>query len=167
MHKVFLIIGGNVGDREWYLAQTRANISKDIGAIIKKSDIYESEPWGFDHHITFLNQVLEVETDLTALCLLDKCQNIERELGRDRFSDGYRPRTVDIDVLFYDDCIYSLPPLIIPHKHLHNRMFVLEPLAQIAPNFIHPIFGISVSDLREACSDSLKVWRYQYKGERV
>lgn len=167
MHTAYLIIGGNVGDREKYLSQTRTQISNEIGTIAKKSDVYESEPWGFEHHIPFLNQVLEVQTELSALCLLDKCQTIEGHLGRDRFSDGYRPRTVDIDIIFYDECIYSLPPLIIPHKHLHNRMFVLEPLAQIAPNLIHPIFGISVSDLHEACSDTCKVWKYVANSVKV
>ena len=160
MHKIYLIIGGNVGDREQYLFQTRENIIKEIGNINKSSDIYESEPWGFDHHIPFLNQVLEVETELTALCLLDKCQSIENSLGRNRFQEGYRPRTVDIDVLFYDDCIYSLPPLIIPHKLLHHRMFVLEPLAQIAPNLIHPVYGINISELKASCDDDVKVWKY-------
>jgi 2-amino-4-hydroxy-6-hydroxymethyldihydropteridine diphosphokinase len=160
MHTIYLIIGGNVGDREGYLSQTREHIVKEIGNIITSSDIYESEPWGFEHHVPFLNQVVEVKTDLSALCLLDKCQYIETALGRDRFKEGYRPRTVDIDVLFYDDCIYSLPPLIIPHKLLHQRMFVLEPLAQIAPNLVHPVFGLNISELKASCDDSVKVWRY-------
>lgn len=164
MNKVFLGLGGNLGNREVYLSQAIQQINKEVGAVKNVSDIFESEPWGFEHHIPFLNQVVEVETELEALCLLDKCQMIEKSLGRTRFPDeGYRPRNIDIDVLFYSDIIYTLPPLIIPHKLLHQRMFVLEPLAQIAPDFVHPLFGITVKELRQACTDSVKVWHYKPK----
>jgi len=163
MNKVFLGLGGNLGNRETYLSQAIKQINLEIGTVLNISDIFESEPWGFEHHIPFLNQVIEVETKLEALCVLDKCQQIEKSLGRERFLDGYRPRTIDIDVLFYNDFIYSLPPLIIPHKLLHQRMFVLEPMAQIAPDLVHPLFGISVKELKEACTDTVKVWQYKPK----
>lgn len=167
MHTAYLIIGGNVGDREWYLHQAREQIANEVGTISSSSDIFESEPWGFEHHIPFLNQVLKVSTELIGLCLLDICQEIEKKLGRNRLLTGYRPRTIDIDILFFDDCIYTLPPLMCPHKLLHQRMFVLEPLSQIAPHLIHPIFGLSVADLREACKDELKVWHYKKLVEHV
>jgi len=160
MHTAYFSIGGNIGDREDYLAQACVLISKEVGIISSSSDIFESEPWGFEHHVPFLNQALEIKTDLSALCMLDICQEIEKTLGRDKLLSGFRPRTIDIDVLFYDDCIYTLPPLIVPHKLLHQRLFVLEPLAQIAPHMVHPIFGLTIADLREACKDHLKVWRY-------
>ena len=161
MNKVYLGLGGNLGNREAYLSQAIKQINSEVGAVKNTSDIFESEPWGFEHHIPFLNQVIEVETELEALCVLDKCQQIEKSLGRERFLDGYRPRTIDIDVLFYNDFIYSLPPLIIPHKLLHQRMFVLEPLAQIAPSLVHPLFGITVKELKQACTDDVKVWQYK------
>jgi len=167
MHTVYLIIGGNVGDRESYLAQARELISQEVGLISSSSDIFESEPWGFEHHIPFLNQALEVKTNLSALCMLDICQEIEKKLGRDKLLSGYRPRTMDIDVLFFDDSIYTLPPLIVPHKLMHQRMFVLEPMAQIAPHFMHPIFGLTIADLREACTDNLKVWRFEKIAEHA
>jgi len=167
MHTVYLIIGGNIGNREDYLSQARRLISQQVGEIVSSSDIFESEPWGFDHHVAFLNQVLEVRTTLSALCMFDICQEIEKSLGRDMLTSGYRPRTIDIDVLFFDDCIFTLPPLIVPHKLMHKRMFVLEPLAQIAPHFTHPIFGLSIADLREACTDPLKVWRFEKVAEQV
>ncbi len=161
MHKVYLSIGGNIGKREHYLSQTRILIESRVGRIVKCSDVYESEPWGFDHHIPFLNQVLEVETELSALCLLDICQGIEVYLGRQKYNQGFIPRTTDIDILFYDDCIYTLPPIIVPHKLLHQRMFVLIPLAEIAPNLTHPLIGLSIAELKKNCEDTCKVWKYE------
>jgi 2-amino-4-hydroxy-6-hydroxymethyldihydropteridine diphosphokinase len=160
MHRVFLIIGGNLGDREALIAETAKQVRNTIGCIVSQSDIYETEPWGFEHDVPFLNQVLEVETSLEALCLLDACQQIEKNLGRTRDVDGYAARTADIDVLFYDDCIYTLPPLVVPHRKLHERLFVLKPLAQIAPNFIHPLLCKTVSELLATCTDTTKVWQY-------
>lgn len=160
MHRVYLIIGGNLGNREELIAKTARQIEQTIGRIVKRSDIFESEPWGFDHETDFLNQVLEVETSLEALCLLDTCQLIEKNLGRKRDHDDYSARTADIDVLFYDDCIYTLPPLVVPHRKLHERMFVLMPLAQIAPSLMHPLLGKSINELLSNCSDSTQVWRY-------
>jgi 2-amino-4-hydroxy-6-hydroxymethyldihydropteridine diphosphokinase len=108
-----------------------------------------------------------VETSLSALCLLDVCQLIENNLGRKRFGENYSARTVDIDVLFYDDCIFTLPPLIVPHRLMHERMFVLEPLSQIAPNFVHPLLGLTISELKSKCEDSSNVWRYELVKEQV
>lgn len=159
-HRVFLIIGGNLGNREELIAKTAAQIEQTIGRIVKRSDIYETEPWGFQHETCFLNQVLEVETPLEALCLLDACQLIEKNLGRKRDHDDYSARTVDIDVLFYDDCIYTLPPLVVPHRKLHERMFVLKPLAQITPTLMHPLLGKTINELLSSCPDSTQVWRY-------
>ncbi|PKP39091.1 MAG: 2-amino-4-hydroxy-6-hydroxymethyldihydropteridine diphosphokinase [Bacteroidetes bacterium HGW-Bacteroidetes-15] len=167
MHRVFLIIGGNLGDRELYLRQTVSQIKEKVGAIISSSDIYESEPWGFTHSIPFLNQVLEIETNLAALCLLDACQLIETNLGRNRYSENYSARTADIDVLLYDDCIFTLPPLIVPHRLMHERKFVLEPLSQIAPNLIHPLLGLTISQLKSNCEDKSEVWRYKSVRELV
>ena len=160
MHRVFLIVGGNLGRREDNLRQTISQIEGTIGTIINKSDVFESDPWGFNHPIPFLNQVLEVETSLSALCLLDACQQIEKNLGRNRFSETYIARTADIDVLFFDDFIFTLPPLIVPHRLLHERMFVLEPLAQIAPNLVHPLLGLTITELKQKCEDTTKVWKY-------
>lgn len=167
MHRVFLIIGGNLGDRELYLSQTVLQVEKNIGFIVSKSDIFESSPWGFSHPIPFLNQVLEVETNHSALCLLDACQRIENDLGRDRYGENYTARTVDIDVLFYDDCIFTLPPLIVPHRLLHERMFVLEPLSQVAPDLVHPLLGRTISQIKAECEDETKVWAYKSVTERV
>lgn len=161
-HRVFLCIGGNLGDREDYLRLTIDRIDDSVGTVVSKSDVYESEAWGFEHNTPFLNQVLEVKTTLSALCVLDVCHNIEAELGRNRYitEDTYTARTVDIDILFYDECIYTLPPLVVPHQKLHERKFVLEPLAQIAPNFLHPLLCKTIKTLRDECVDEGKVWLY-------
>ncbi len=162
MHRVFLSIGGNLGNREEYLTLTRQQISQQIGEIVSQSDIYESEPWGFSHQNPFLNQVVEVETTLSALCLLDICNKIEAQLGRNRLKSvgEYEARTVDIDILLFDSFIYTLPPLIVPHRHLHERMFVMEPLTQIAPQLVHPLLCQTMEQLKVACQDQGKVWKY-------
>jgi len=163
LHRVFLCIGGNLGDKELYLKKTVKLIEEKVGRILQKSSVFESESWGFAHSSSFLNQVVEVETMLSALCLLDVCHKIEEELGRDRYSvaDGYAARTADVDILFFDDCIYSLPPLILPHEKLHERLFVLEPLAEIAPNLMHSKIGKTVLELKNACLDNGRVWKYK------
>ncbi|MFP4557521.1 MAG: 2-amino-4-hydroxy-6-hydroxymethyldihydropteridine diphosphokinase [Bacteroidales bacterium] len=161
MYKVFLAIGGNLGDRANYLSQMVEQVRSKIGKVNLSSSIYESEPWGFESDQPFLNQVLEVETKLSPLCLLDACQQIEKSLGRDRYTDGYAPRTADIDILFIDNFIFTLPPLVLPHKFLHERLFVLEPLAEIAPDFVHPLLGQSISSIKTQCADKNRVWKYQ------
>ncbi len=162
-HRVFLCIGGNLGNREGYLSLTIDRIEDCVGAVVSMSDVYESESWGFEHETPFLNQVLEVKTSLSALCLLDVCHSIEAELGRNRYvsENTYLARTVDIDILFYDECIYTLPPLVVPHQKLHERKFVLEPLAQIAPSFLHPLLCKTIKKLRDECVDEGKVWLYK------
>lgn len=169
MHRIFLSLGGNLGDREEYLALTREQIKLQIGEIVSHSDIYESEPWGFSHNKAFLNQVIEVESSLSALCLLDICNKIENQLGRNRLKSvgEYEARTVDIDILFFDSCIYTLPPLIVPHRHLHERMFVMEPLAQIAPQLIHPLLCQTIEELKGLCQDQGKVWKFNRSVQHV
>jgi 2-amino-4-hydroxy-6-hydroxymethyldihydropteridine diphosphokinase len=163
MHRVFLSIGGNLGDRELLIRQTLEQVKLNVGKVLAESDVYESESWGFSHSIPFLNQVLEVETSLSALCLLDVCNEIEDKLGRNRFNttDRYAARSVDIDILFFNDEVFKLPPLIVPHRHMHERMFVLEPLSQIASNFKHPLLGKTIEELKSECEDTCKVWNFK------
>ena len=161
-HRVFLCIGGNIDNRQHYLQSTLELITNRIGTIVALSDVYESEAWGFEHTTPFLNQVVAVDTELSPLNLLAACQSIETQLGRVRnpLSDTYTARTVDVDILFYDDIVCNYPNLTIPHPFIQKRRFVLEPLAQIAPKLNHPVLNKSVQSLKEECDDKTKVWRY-------
>ncbi|MCB9000939.1 MAG: 2-amino-4-hydroxy-6-hydroxymethyldihydropteridine diphosphokinase [Bacteroidales bacterium] len=161
MARVYLSIGGNQGDREKNLAEVCKHISSRIGIIRKQSAIYESEPWGFECNSNFLNQVVMVESGLTPAALMLEISYIESLMGRERKNAGYSSRTMDIDVLFYEQAILLTPELIVPHKHLHKRRFVLEPLNEIAPNLIHPLFSLTVHDLLVTCTDKSKAWKYE------
>jgi len=161
MSKVYFVIGGNLGNREHYIERTKSLISERIGFILRTSSVYESEPWGFEHERNFLNQVLVVDTQLSPAAILIEISFIEGVLGRERGGSGYNPRTVDIDILFYDQQIMLSPSLVIPHKFLHKRLFVLAPLAEVAPDFIHPLFSVTTRELLATCDDSCKVWKYQ------
>ena len=116
MAKVYFTIGGNMGDRETNLGETRRLISERIGKVCKESSIYESEPWGFSSDQNFLNQVLLVETKLSPAALILEISYIESKLGRIRNGVGYASRTMDVDILFYDHQIMLTPELVIPHK---------------------------------------------------
>jgi 2-amino-4-hydroxy-6-hydroxymethyldihydropteridine diphosphokinase len=169
MHRVFLSLGGNCGNREEYLQLAREQINIQVGKTLRVSNIFESEPWGFSHNTFFLNQVLEVKTSLDALCLLDVCNRIEDLLGRNRLQlvDEYEERTIDIDILFFDDAIFTLPPLVVPHRHIQDRMFVLEPLSQIASDLIHPLLCQSIGELKNKCQDQCRVWKFINAEKRV
>lgn len=161
MAKVYLVIGGNLGDREQYIDKTKCLIAERVGYILRYSSIYESEPWGFEHSQNFLNQVLIVDTQLSPAAILLEISFIEGILGRERNGKDYSPRTVDIDILFYDQQIMLSPSLVIPHRFLHKRMFVLAPLSEVAPDYMHPLFSIPVRELLASCDDKTKVWKYQ------
>ncbi len=156
----YLLLGSNIENRVNYLEKATQFIENQIGRIEKKSQIYESEPWGFQADKKFLNQVLCVKTSLIALEVLFKIQKIENDLGRIRNFNSqkqYESRTIDIDILFYDKFIVYLPILQVPHPQVQNRKFALLPLAEIAPNFIHPTILKTISQLLENCTDTLIV----------
>lgn len=158
MKKAFLSLGTNIGDRKKNLARAIRYINVSIGHIIDLSGIYESEPWGFEAEENFLNLVVEVISDLEPLEMMKKCLEIEEKLGRIRSdSEGYSSRIIDIDILFYQDVVLSEPSLILPHPHLHNRRFVLEPLSEIASDYIHPVIGLSIAELLAKCTDTSSV----------
>lgn len=155
MAQAVILLGGNMGDRYSYLSKAKDFIAKRIGTIRKSSSVYETEAWGFKAEKAFLNQVLVVETDLSPHEVLDKTQKVEQLLGRVRNLNqmGYASRVIDIDILFYDSEIIETPDLQIPHVYLHERRFVLEPLCEIIPYWVHPILGETIKDLIARCKD--------------
>jgi 2-amino-4-hydroxy-6-hydroxymethyldihydropteridine diphosphokinase len=156
MNNVYLLIGGNMGDRLKNLSESTNCVEKEVGAIVKKSSIYETAAWGVTDQPSFLNQVLFVSTKLSAEDVLKTILSIEEKMGRKRV-EKMGPRTIDIDILFYNDEIISLPNLSIPHPHIANRRFVLEPLAEIAPAFVHPVLQKNITELLNDCPDTLEV----------
>ena len=148
-HRTVIITGGNIGDRAGYLRQAREMLACGVGNIIDESAVYESEPWGEmnDRGGCFLNQVLVLDTDLGPLALLDKTQEIELRLGRASKGEAtgygrkYSSRTIDIDILFYDNAIVHERRLEVPHPMIAEREFVLVPLSEVLPRYRHPVTG--------------------------
>lgn len=136
MIDVFLGIGTNLGNRERNLQEARAVLSQRL-EILKESSIYQTAPWGYLDQPAFLNQVIKAGTDLSSLNLLDFLKQIEKQLGR-QANFRYGPRLIDLDLLFYGNRIIQTPRLQVPHPRIVERAFVLVPLAEIAPDFVHP-----------------------------
>ena len=158
MEKSYLILGGNIGDRLDYLRLGVEWLRKDAGNVTAMSAVYESEPWGFDDTCPFLNQVVMIETELDPHALLKTIQRIEQTLGRVRTHvGGYQSRTMDIDILLYGNYIINTPKLVIPHPRMTERMFVLQPLAELAQNLEHPVLQQTMEYLRENCRDTKQV----------
>lgn len=151
-HSAYLSAGSNLGDREQHLRNALASLRDADVVPVRVSDIIETEPVGLTGQPWFLNLVLEVRTAHSPEELLACCLEIERIHGRVR-NFRFGPRTLDLDILLYDDLILDLPGLRIPHPRMAERRFVLEPLAQIAPAAVHPVLKASVRTLLERCSD--------------
>lgn len=163
MARAVLITGGNRGDVRALLERAAGRIEERIGRIVRRSACYESAPWGFRAEQSFWNQVLEVETPLAPEELLDAVLAVEAELGRDRVREGlekaatgerYASRTLDVDILFYDDEVIRTPRLEIPHPRLGGREFVLRPLCELMPERRHPVTGERMCDLLKALNDN-------------
>ena len=144
-HIVYLALGSNLGNRRLNLKTAINNLTPQM-KLKKKSYVYETPPWGFADQPAFLNQVVIVETYEEPKRLLKHIKRLEIALGRiPNFKNG--PRLIDIDILFYDDLILDTVPLVIPHPRLHERAFVLVPLADIAPDLVHPVLHKSVKEM--------------------
>lgn len=155
MNRAYLILGSNIGDRLLYLSQAEQWIEEKAGVIIRKSDVFKTAAWGNTEQDDFYNQALCIETQLSAHRLLYTLLSIEKLLGRDRGEGKWMPRTIDIDILFYNREVIDTTDLQIPHPYLQERNFVLAPLQQIAADFTHPVSKKSVSELLSECMDML------------
>jgi 2-amino-4-hydroxy-6-hydroxymethyldihydropteridine diphosphokinase len=156
MINVFLLLGSNLGDRKLLLQQAIRHLEYDVALAIKISSVYETAAWGKTDEPDYLNMVIELETELSPQTILEKILAIETVMGRTR-DEKWGSRLIDIDILYYGGVVIDEPNLHIPHPQLHNRRFTLEPLAEIAPNFVHPVLKKTNLQLKKELKDSLIV----------
>jgi 2-amino-4-hydroxy-6-hydroxymethyldihydropteridine diphosphokinase len=162
---VYLLFGSNLGDRTENIQKAITRVRERIGEPFIVSSLYETEPWGFMHENPFLNQALGLHTHVSPHTLLGEILTIERESGRIRERKGYAARSLDIDILFYGRDVISLDNLVIPHPLICERRFVLVPLYEIAPDFIHPVRNKSIRDLLKECEDRSWVLNFTEGGQ--
>ena len=148
LQMVYLLLGSNLGNRKEILDKAIKLLSQKVGVVILQSKDYETSPWGVTDQPDFLNLVVSIQTRLKPLQILEITQSIENQLGRIR-KEKWGARLIDIDILFYGNEIIDEPNLKIPHPLLQERDFTLSPLAEIAPDFVHPVLGKTILELRE------------------
>ena len=159
MNRAYLLTGGNLGNREENLATARELINRHCGNIIKASSLYETAAWGKTDQPSFLNQALELDTSLNARQLIRRILKVEKMMGRVR-DEKYGPRLIDIDILLFNNEKHNYQFLKIPHPEMQNRRFALLPLAEIAPDIIHPVLNKTINELLKECKDELPVKKY-------
>lgn len=158
MNTAYLLLGSNEGNRLQWLEQCLQQL-ENFGTVTKRSQIYQTAAWGLEEQPDFLNMAVEVQTTLSSKGLLKGIQQIETNLGRQR-TLKWGQRTLDIDILFYNNEIIDLPDLKVPHPFLQERRFALVPLNDIAPAFMHPVLKKTVGELLNECKDELEVRRF-------
>jgi 2-amino-4-hydroxy-6-hydroxymethyldihydropteridine diphosphokinase len=159
MNRAYLLIGGNMGDREKNFAEAKRNIELYCGPIIQSSSLYETAAWGITDQPSFLNQAVEIGTRLSAEQLMNQVLEIEKLMGRER-KEKYGARLIDIDILLFNHEQFELPFLKIPHPEMQNRRFALTPLSEIANDVQHPGLKKSIGQLLKECTDNLAVRKY-------
>jgi 2-amino-4-hydroxy-6-hydroxymethyldihydropteridine diphosphokinase len=156
MNKTYLLLGSNIGNTFNHLIKAKKLITKSIGSITRQSSLYTTAAWGNTKQADFLNQVIIITTTLLPEELMQSILTIEREMGRIR-SKKNAPRIIDIDILFYKKEILETTVLTVPHPQIPNRRFVLTPLKELSPNFIHPVYKKTIHQLLRVCPDKLTV----------
>jgi len=159
MNTVYFLLGSNIGNSEEQLHLAIVAIENEIGKVIHTSSVYQTAAWGKKDQPDFLNQVIIVETDLSAEKNLSVILAIEEKMGRVR-TEKNAPRIIDIDILFFNDDIINQKDLIVPHPEIQNRRFVLVPLYELSPDYIHPIFNKTIYQLLSECHDELNVRKF-------
>ncbi len=152
--QIFILLGSNQGERERNLKLALLRIDQLCGTVIRKSLLYETAPWGFDSSDWFLNQVIQIKSNLSPESLLDKLLGIELELGRVRTNAQYSSRAIDLDLLYYSSFHIQTKSLEVPHPRLHLRRFTLLPLCDIAPDFVHPVLRKTQLELFNNLTDN-------------
>lgn len=158
MQEVYLLLGSNMGNRAENLSKAISLIGQQCGNVFAQSHLYETAAWGNTEQQSFYNQGIGVHTTLLPEDLLITIKEIEKEVGRIE-TIHWGPRVIDIDIILYGQEVVDLPQLKIPHPYMHERRFTLTPLAEIAPNALHPVFNKTVSELLEECADDSEVVR--------
>ena len=162
MYRVFLGLGSNLGARQDFLNSAAVEIARlPGGRLMWCSSVYETEPYGNTAQGKFLNAAAEIETPLDPAALMGEVKRIEKALGR-TVSGRWGPREIDIDILLYDGLVHSGDGLEVPHPGLERRKFVLVPLREIAPDLIHPVNGMTVSEMAAACRDDSRLVKTTY-----
>lgn len=146
MNTIYLVLGSNVGNRADNIQEAIEELKNCGLTILKESSLYNTAPWGYIEQSDFLNMALECSTNLCPYSLLKEIKDIEKKMGR-KETIRYGPRIIDIDIIFYNNLIVKSEQLTIPHPLMHKREFVLKPLCEIAPDFIHPELKLSVKQL--------------------
>ena len=158
MNNAYLLIGGNLGDRLANLNNAKIEIELHCGKILSSSAIYETAAWGFTEQPPFFNQALQVETALSATELMQQLLSIELSLGRERLLP-LGPRSIDLDIIYFNNEIIQTDVVTIPHPRMEQRNFVIIPLNEIAPNYLHPILNLPTSTLLKQCKDESYVYK--------
>lgn len=156
MNTAVILLGSNIGEPAQNLANALFKIEHKAGKVIKASLIYETEPWGRRDQPDFLNQVIEISTLHDPYALLKILLEIEENMGRSRI-EKWAPRLIDLDILYFNSNIIKEEGLTVPHPYLHERRFTLQPLAEILPDFVHPVIGKTNKMLLESIKDDMAV----------
>ena len=157
MNKVYLSLGSNRGERQGNLSKAIILLNKQAGKVVSLSSLYETQPWKMEDDTNFINQVVLLETALDANTLMDCILEIETLMGRIRTAAKYEPRIIDIDILFFNNDVVSSEKLTIPHPFIQERLFVLAPMVEISPDYIHPILKTKIYQLLSVCKDHSRV----------
>lgn len=166
MKTVYIGLGSNIGDKVGYIQQAYKMIKFLENVSVENfSSLYETEPYGNTNQDWFVNAVLEIKTSIDPEQLIGEFQRIEYQLGRNRSkNEKWSPRTIDIDILFYGDDIVSSGTITVPHCELHKRAFVLVPMLELNPDFVHPIIGKTIAEMHNDLAEPEEVYLY---GTRV